>query len=581
MKRNNRACFYCLLGVFLCNRVLLAGDVDGDGVEDSVDACNNTPQGVQVSSDGRPLGDVDGDCDSDLKDHALIEPGFTGPLLPGCASDFDCEDDDPCTVNTCNAGQGECITYDVPNCANCTVSVECGPELTCGLPIDAEINPSIETDKYCFCVTENEKLRVYVAKLASAPAGFSPNWRILDAGSNPVGPCGSFVATAGRDCGPLPAAGNPYRLEIEDQDRDASGAYSVHVHFYDPSEECGTLTLPACESSLTSSIEHVNDVDLIAFNAAHEETVRISVFKDASAAPNFASSWRLLDRNGFPASPCDAYTLTVSRDCGRLSAALNPYRIEIEDQLHNEAGTYHVHLQRLTPAAPCGVSDIACDTVVVGSIDPFVDSDLLSFAAGTNEMVRITVLKKLPYGPSFSTNWRLLGSDGVGFGSCEGFATTASRDCGPLSVFKSPYRIEIEDQGRNDTGSYEVYHQRLTQYHECDAVTLPCQVPIIASTDFALDTDLFRFNAREDETVRISVIEQAASGVAYAPNWRLLNAAGVPSSNCSTFFTGSSRDCGPLPASGNPFRVEVEDQGRNDVGSFQIIADFLGGCPQE
>jgi sulfatase modifying factor 1 len=60
----------------------LAGDVDGDGVDDAFDICINTPPGVAVDSHGRPFGDLDGDCDTDLADYALVQQGFTGPLAP-------------------------------------------------------------------------------------------------------------------------------------------------------------------------------------------------------------------------------------------------------------------------------------------------------------------------------------------------------------------------------------------------------------------------------------------------------------------------------------------------------------------
>ena len=57
-----------------------AGDVDGDGVDDPMDVCNNTPPGTAVDAVGRPLGDVDLDCDTDLEDYGLSQQGFTGPL---------------------------------------------------------------------------------------------------------------------------------------------------------------------------------------------------------------------------------------------------------------------------------------------------------------------------------------------------------------------------------------------------------------------------------------------------------------------------------------------------------------------
>jgi len=59
-----------------------AVDVDGDAVDDAIDVCHNTPLGTAVDAAGRPKGDVDQDCDTDLYDFALFQQGMTGPLAP-------------------------------------------------------------------------------------------------------------------------------------------------------------------------------------------------------------------------------------------------------------------------------------------------------------------------------------------------------------------------------------------------------------------------------------------------------------------------------------------------------------------
>ena len=70
-------------GLVLCGGTApaWAGDVDGDGVDDAIDVCNNTPAGTAVDAEGRPLGDIDRDCETDLEDFALFHQGFTGPIF--------------------------------------------------------------------------------------------------------------------------------------------------------------------------------------------------------------------------------------------------------------------------------------------------------------------------------------------------------------------------------------------------------------------------------------------------------------------------------------------------------------------
>ncbi|MCP4591077.1 MAG: hypothetical protein GY842_10050 [bacterium] len=56
-------------------------DIDSDGVLNPQDACDYGPLGAPIDCDGRPRGDMDGDCDIDLADYAVFEVHFTGPNL--------------------------------------------------------------------------------------------------------------------------------------------------------------------------------------------------------------------------------------------------------------------------------------------------------------------------------------------------------------------------------------------------------------------------------------------------------------------------------------------------------------------
>jgi len=54
-------------------------DIDNDGVLNLDDDCSFTAPDAAVDREGRPLGDIDLDCDTDLADFELFMRGFTGP----------------------------------------------------------------------------------------------------------------------------------------------------------------------------------------------------------------------------------------------------------------------------------------------------------------------------------------------------------------------------------------------------------------------------------------------------------------------------------------------------------------------
>ena len=53
-------------------------DIDGDRVMNQFDVCPFTALGVAFDWDGRSLGDIDLDCDTDLDDYRLFQAGFSG-----------------------------------------------------------------------------------------------------------------------------------------------------------------------------------------------------------------------------------------------------------------------------------------------------------------------------------------------------------------------------------------------------------------------------------------------------------------------------------------------------------------------
>lgn len=67
------------------NRVILVagdcveGDPDEDGIAGCADVCPTSPAPGGVDGQGRPLGDLDFDCDVDLHDFAVLQVNVTGP----------------------------------------------------------------------------------------------------------------------------------------------------------------------------------------------------------------------------------------------------------------------------------------------------------------------------------------------------------------------------------------------------------------------------------------------------------------------------------------------------------------------
>jgi hypothetical protein len=108
---------FCVIAslLLLFPMIALAIDSDGDGVDDTIDVCCETPPNITVDSEGRPLGDLDGDCDVDQDDFGIMQRNFTGPKPPGegpCP--IECRTSDDCLASQfCAKPDGECDTIGV------------------------------------------------------------------------------------------------------------------------------------------------------------------------------------------------------------------------------------------------------------------------------------------------------------------------------------------------------------------------------------------------------------------------------------------------------------------------------------
>src|SRR5439155_891195 len=260
-------------------------------------------------------------------------------------------------------------------------------------------------------------------------------------------------------------------------------------------------------------------------------------------------------------------------------------------------------LASLVPRVASGVGTtepIGCDAALTRSIDDPSEADRFTFNVVEGEQVDINVINGTPLSGNFSVQWRLLTGAGTPAVSCGGETDPrfGLRDCGPLPASGNPYRIEVRDQFSDGTGSYVVYLQRLTAAAACETTTIacdgspsaPCDTPIACNgspsvaIDPAVESELIRFNFDmvEGEHVDIHVINGTSASGNLSVAWRLLTGAGTPAVSCGGYTDPRSRqflrDCGPLPASGNPYQIEVRDQFSDGIGVYRVAIDGVLQC---
>src|SRR5207245_2048754 len=121
----------------------------------------------------------------------------------------------------------------------------------------------IDVVQFSFDVADGEVVSINVGNVAPAGAGFNAIWRLLTATNAPAVDCGRLTSGL-QDCGPLPAAGNPYHVEVRDVFSDDVGTYRLHVQRLTAAGSCATTPI-ACDETVTSAIDDPIESDLIRF----------------------------------------------------------------------------------------------------------------------------------------------------------------------------------------------------------------------------------------------------------------------------------------------------------------------------
>ncbi len=323
--------------------------------------------------------------------------------------------------------------------------------VSCDIPVTDMIEDSLDTDCFTFAVDGEERVNIGVQEALAGT--IDPVWRLLDKTGTPVPGCGSFFRSFGSDCGPLLPEGSPYRIDVLDQGVNATGAYRVSLARL--TVPCDAVALP-CDEVLDATIANPIEHDFYSFSVQDGELVNIGV---QEAGPNTDVVWRLLDKTGTPAGgACGGFRRSFGGDCGPLTAAGSPYRINVLDDGVNATGAYRVSLARLT--VPCDAVALPCDEVLDATIANPIEHDFYSFTVTQDgQRVNISVQES---GSGVDPVWRLLDRRGVGVpGPCAGFIRSFGTDCGALLASGSPYRIDVLDNNVDATGPYRVRYAPL------------------------------------------------------------------------------------------------------------------------
>jgi pimeloyl-ACP methyl ester carboxylesterase len=154
----------------------------------------------------------------------------------------------------------------------------------------------------------------------------------------------------------------------------------------------------------------------------------------------------------------------------------------------------------------------------------------------------------------------------------------------------NPYRIVVGDDDARDPGQYKVRFQRLTLDAACSSTALPCGVALRTAIDdpppdqmcgFAecpiLDTELFGFSVNDGEHIAVTVGYAPSPAIGSLAGWRILDRTGFPVEGvCGDFISSQPNfECGPLPAAGNPYQIEVGDVDQLVSGNVRVMVSSL------
>ena len=207
-----------------------------------------------------------------------------------------------------------------------------------------DIDPPTDTDLLSFTVDGVSEVGIQVNAAEDSGENFEPYWRVLDASGAPAKRCGAFTLAEEMECGVLPAAGNPYRLEVTDFFNDATGEFTA---FINDAALCVTPT-----PSVSFAVETAH--------GAPGKTVGVNVTLSAPGDESVAATQNCIGL---------AHAAPVVADAGgNPTCAVNP-------DIHKDASSFVFTPAGCKVGVDCG--EVCASIFALDNIDPIPDGATL------------------------------------------------------------------------------------------------------------------------------------------------------------------------------------------------------------
>jgi len=366
-----------------------------------------------------------------------------------------------------------------------------------------------------------------------------------------------------------------------------------------PYAVAGQCTPLTCDTAVNASIDAASEVDCFTFNANDGETVEITAVHVGDVS--FRAAWRLLDSSGTPVpGSCGEFGPSHANfSCTLEGTSGGPYRLEVEAVEPGDTGAYAVRFETMTADSACEDIPLNCGVPVYGTTNDPLDTNLYSFSVEDGEWVEISALSGFHGGTVIEAAWRLIDGSGKPVtGPCGEFARNGiDFACGPLPASGNPYRIVVGDDDAKDAGQYKVRFQPLGADSACSDTPLTCGVartvtiedpPTDQMCGFVdcpvMDTELLSFSVNDGERIAVTVKNANWSAGGFLAGFRLVDRTGFPvAGDCGDYIDAPPNfECGPLPAAGNPYRIEVGDVDQFVIGHAHVSVNVLSStCETE